>query len=74
MRTLKKVYTVKSVETDCNELKWAVVALGYIEPKVDRIIAMLDSKSTADFLVKTLAGNYPCDRTYFEVREIEIDL
>lgn len=73
MRTLKKVYSVESVETQCNELKWAVVALGF-EPKVDRIIAMVDSKSTADFIVKTLSGNYPGDRIYFEVREIEIDL
>ena len=74
MRTLKKVYTVESVETHCNELKWAVVALGYVEPIVDRIIAMCDSKTTADFIVKTLSGNYPGDRVYFEVREIDIDL
>ena len=71
MKTIKKVYREELVETQCNELKWAVVALGYIEPKVDRIIALLDSKHTAEFLVKDLTSNYPKDRVYFEVREVE---
>ena len=74
MRTIKKIYSEESVETQCNDLKWAVVAVGYVEPKVDRIIALLDSKSTADYIARNNALNYPKDRTYFEVREVDTDL
>ncbi len=73
MQTLKKVVTDKWVETQCKELKWAIVSLQSGDMP-EYVMARVDSYETAKFFKEKLVANYPNEMAneWFEVRECTV--
>lgn len=66
-----EVVTTKNipVQISASGLKWCVVSVGN-NAVPDYIIAMFDSRYSAEFFVEKMMVNYPNDQKFFDVRKV----